>query len=68
MTSPVFTGYERRRRGRGWRKIVFAAVVLVAFGIGIALGQALHDNPKPGGTQTSIRTLQPRTVMPTSAP
>jgi hypothetical protein len=34
-------------------------LVLVAFGIGVALGQALHDNPRPGGTQTIILTLKP---------
>jgi hypothetical protein len=34
-------------------------LVVVAFGLGVALGQALHDNPKPGGTQTVIMTLKP---------
>jgi hypothetical protein len=33
--------------------------VLVAFGIGVAVGEALHDNPKPGGTQTVISTVRP---------
>jgi hypothetical protein len=36
-----------------------ALLVLVAFGIGIALGEALHDNPRPGGTQTVILTFRP---------
>jgi hypothetical protein len=36
-----------------------AVLVLAAFGIGIALGEALHDNPRPGGTQTIIRTFRP---------
>jgi hypothetical protein len=27
------------------------------FALGIALGQALHDNPKPGRTTTFERTL-----------
>jgi hypothetical protein len=32
---------------------------LLVFLVGIALGQALHDNPKPGGTQTIIETFTP---------
>jgi hypothetical protein len=31
----------------------------VTFAAGVALGQALHDNPKPGGTQTLERTFRP---------
>jgi hypothetical protein len=34
-------------------------LVLFAFGVGIALGEALHDNPRPGGTQTVIHTFKP---------
>lgn len=29
------------------------------FTVGVALGQALHDNPKPGITVTSISTVRP---------
>ncbi|HEY4347224.1 MAG TPA: hypothetical protein VGM80_06500 [Gaiellaceae bacterium] len=32
--------------------------------IGIALGEALHDNPKPGGAQTLVRTLRPLPLVP----
>jgi hypothetical protein len=35
--------------------LTLAAVVV--FGLGVALGQALHDNPRPGGTTTLERTL-----------
>jgi hypothetical protein len=37
------------------------AVLLLAvvFGLGVALGEALHDNPRPGGTVTFVRTLPP---------
>jgi hypothetical protein len=53
---------RRRRRGRASRnRILLAVAVLVAFGVGVALGQALHDNPKPGGVQTSLRTFPPPT-------
>jgi hypothetical protein len=30
---------------------------LVLFLLGVALGQALHDNPKPGSTTTFQQTL-----------
>jgi hypothetical protein len=40
---------------------VVAIALLIAFGVGIALGQALHDNPRPGGEQTLLRTLPPLT-------
>jgi hypothetical protein len=36
----------------------------VAFGLGVALGEALHDNPKPGGTRTVARTLKPLPLSP----
>lgn len=55
----------RRRRGsRGPRRLLFAAGLLLVFAIGIALGQALQDNPAPGGTQTGVRTLKPLQLPP----
>ena len=58
---------ERRRdRGRFSRnRILVGVAVVVAFGIGIALGQALHDNPRPGGEQTSLTTTPPLTQTKT---
>jgi hypothetical protein len=54
---------RRRARKRGPRnKILLGLALVVAFGVGIALGQALHDNPHPGGRQTSITTSPPLTV------
>lgn len=42
-------------------------LALVVFGLGVALGQALHDNPKPGQTITQERTLRvPTTGKPGS--
>ena len=38
--------------------------LLAAFLVGLALGQALEDGPAPGGTQTSVRTLEPRSLPP----
>jgi hypothetical protein len=50
---------RRRRRPFALAWLVRIVVVLAAFGIGVAVGQALHDNPKPGGTVTYVRTLPP---------
>lgn len=38
--------------------------VVVVFALGIAFGEALHDNPQPGGTQSLVRTLQPLPLAP----
>ena len=46
------------------------ALALLLLLLGIALGEALHDNPKPGSTVTLERTLRlpttggPATVTP----
>ncbi len=54
---------RRRARKRGpLNKILLGLALVVAFGVGIALGQALHDNPHPGGQQTSLTTFPPLTV------
>jgi hypothetical protein len=45
-------------------RILLAAGVVVVFGLGIGLGQALNDNPRPGGTQTLVRTLRPLPLAP----
>jgi hypothetical protein len=42
--------------------LLVAGVVLLALGVG--LGEALHDNPSPGGTQTRVRTLKPLQLPP----
>jgi hypothetical protein len=47
---------RRRRRQRRGRTALAIALVLAVFAIGVALGEALHDNPRPGGTQTVILT------------
>jgi hypothetical protein len=47
------------------RKVLAAVVgAVVLFVIGVAVGESLHDNPKPGGTQTIVRTLQPLPLAP----
>jgi hypothetical protein len=59
--SPVRRPRRRRRRARAALPLLGAVVV---FGVGIALGEALHDNPRPGGTQTLVRTLGPLPLPP----
>jgi len=55
--------YERRRKRRDpWpRRAVWIVAFVVVFAVGIALGQALEDNPKPVSTVTQDHTytLQP---------
>ena len=46
------------------QKIVVLAGLVVAFAVGIALGEALHDNPATGGTQSLVRTLHPLPLVP----
>jgi len=53
---------RRRRRVPSWALV--GAGLLLAFVVGIAVGEALHDNPAPGGTQTLVRTLQPLPLAP----
>jgi hypothetical protein len=53
---------RRSRRGPLLRLLLGLAVALALFGLGVALGEALNDNPQPGGTQTLVRTLRPGAV------
>ena len=48
---------KRRRREEVTRWAIRVLVVVLVFALGVALGQALHDNPKPGETITLERTL-----------
>lgn len=46
-------------------KIALVVVgLLLTLVVGIALGEALHDNSTPSGTQTLVRTLQPLPLAP----
>jgi hypothetical protein len=58
--------YERRRRQSGStrRRVILAVALVVVFAVGIALGQALEDNPRPASTITQDRTF---TVPPEAA-
>lgn len=45
------------------RLLLLGALVIV-FAVGIALGEALHDNPASGGSQSLIRKLHPLPLAP----
>ena len=56
---------ERRGRRRGVRTWVARVVALgIVFFAGLAVGRALEEAPRPGGTQTLVRTLDPGTIPP----
>jgi hypothetical protein len=60
----VTTARRRRRRSPARRLIVGGLVLVLVFAVGIALGEALQDNPRPGKTRTLERTF---TLAPESA-
>ena len=59
--SPGFGWRRPSRRGRGYvRWLVLAAAIVFAFALGIAVGEALRDNPSGAGSVTFVTTLQTR--------
>ena len=59
------TGARRRKKKSSAPKwIAVGLVCVLIFAVGIALGQALEDNPGPGHTRTLQRTF---TLAPESA-
>ena len=68
MLSPPerYARRRQRRRAELVRWAIVALVAVVVFGLGVALGQALHDNPNPSGTVTLERTLSIPSVPPGS--
>ena len=55
---------QRRRRSGLFRWVAILLAIALVFLGGIGLGEALNDNPKPGGTQTLIRTLHAQSLVP----
>jgi hypothetical protein len=53
----------RPQRSRRARTALLVAAGTLVFAVGVALGEALGDNPRPG-TRTEVRTLRPATVAP----
>jgi hypothetical protein len=65
------SAYQRRRRKSSTRRrVVWALLFVLVFAVGIALGQALEDNPQPASTITQDQTLsvpkEPTTVTVTA--
>jgi hypothetical protein len=56
---------SRQRPRNPWlRPLLAAAGLVAALLLGISVGRALEDGPSPGGTQTSVRTLEPQPLPP----
>ena len=55
-----------RRSPLSARRLLVLLAVGVAFVVGLGVGEALHDQPDLGGTQTLIRTLRPLPITPVS--
>jgi len=58
--TPVERDQRRRlrRRQEAIRWSIRVLLVVLVFSLGVALGQAIQDNPRPGRTVTSDRTLR----------
>jgi hypothetical protein len=46
------------------RRILALAGIVVAFVVGLAVGESLDDGNPPSGTQTLVRTLRPLPLAP----
>lgn len=57
MIEPSRRRTKRRSGPPRWLVAVVAAALL--FAVGIALGEALKDNPKPNLTVTTTKTIVP---------
>ena len=56
---------RRRREPSPLLRPALAVLALLAvLLVGISIGRALEDGPNPGGTQTNVRTLNPRPLPP----
>ena len=41
------------------RALLLLLLAAAIFAVGVAVGEALHDNPKPGTDFTSVTTIRP---------
>ena len=41
------------------RLLLLVAAAAIVFAVGVAVGEAIHDNPRPGITVTTETTLHP---------
>jgi hypothetical protein len=56
------TARSRKRAALVW--VARVVVVGVVFLVGLVIGRAIEDAPRPGGEQTIVRTLEPSTLGP----
>ena len=60
--SPLRSRPRRRRRRRPvLRWALWLAGLLLVFGLGVAVGQAIEDRPRPGKPVTNVTTIRPWT-------
>src|SRR5687768_473013 len=66
MSTPLTRSRPPRRSPRSpvWRPALALLGLVAALLVGISIGRALEDGPSPGGTQTSVRTLEPQPLPP----
>jgi hypothetical protein len=50
---------RRRRLAPPPRWLLVVAVAATLFAVGVAVGESLRDNPRPGLTTTNVTTLSP---------
>lgn len=53
-----------RRRRAALAAVAGLALAALVFFVGLVVGRALEDAPRPGGEQTIVRTLVPATIGP----
>lgn len=60
--SPLETRVRRPRRTRvTLRWLIGVAILALVFGLGVAVGQALEDRPRPSKPVTNVSTITPWT-------
>ena len=59
MTLTPEDRLDRRDRIRTLRWLAAVALGALLFAVGVSVGEALHDNPRPGLTTTSVTTIAP---------
>ena len=67
MTTPEPRGSRRTRRSRRsgiLSRFFFAACVVLAFLLGVAVARALDERPRDGDVVTEVRTLAPLPQQP----
>jgi hypothetical protein len=63
LERPSLERRGRRRRGVP-RGLLLALALVAVFVLGLAVGQALEDQPRAGDVVTSVRTLTPLPQQP----